>query len=318
MNEHKSDSGNPNHDKKSDALDDAASSPSHSPHESNSKSDQKGDLSGGGASGGGQNANQQGTGGPGKNTASDQGASRAPGKGNGETSSEAGGDKKSDHPTGQAGNEQGHGSDSKSANPNDPHAQPGGEQPPSRQNQPENGTQSSPQDNNTSAQGGGGTAGIPRGGSRAGDVPDSADYHGVKTGTEANLDFARKQFDLALDKLKKGNPDLLRELHWTADDARRLAERLEQMKQNAQLAGPQGEDARREMDDMLRSLGQRSGVLARRGDHSLDDSQRGLRESHDSGPPADYQEQFNAFQQGGAAGRTVGDFLTAEDAEGQE
>ena len=302
MNEHKQDNGSK--PDKSDGSDDSAKSPSNSPHESNSKSDkQDGDRSGGGASGGGQNANQQGTGGPGKNTAADQGNGRAPGKGNGETSHEAGGDKKSDERTGQSGHDQGHGSDSKSASPDNPQSKPGGEQRPNSPNQQDGGPQANSKNDDSAAPGRGSASGIPKGGSQAGKVPDTADdYRGVKTGTAANLDYARKQFDLALDKLKKGNPDLLHELNWSADDARRLAERLEQMKQNAKLAGPQGDDARREMDDMLRSLGQRSGVLARGGDHSINDSQHGLRESHDSGPPADYQEQFNAFQQGALRG----------------
>ena len=116
------------------------------------------------------------------------------------------------------------------------------------------------------------------------------------------MDFARKQFDLALDRLKKGNPDLLKELNWSADDAHNLADRLEQMKSAAKTAGPEGDRARQQMDDLLRNLGSRAGQLSRGGDRTANDAQRGVRESNDSGPPAEYQDLFNAFQQGAARG----------------
>ena len=60
---------------------------------------------------------------------------------------------------------------------------------------------------------------------------------------------------------------------------------------------PKGDEARREMDDLLRTLGSRNGLVSRHSDQPVD-TQRGLRESHDSGPPAEYIEQFDAFQQG--------------------
>jgi hypothetical protein len=51
------------------------------------------------------------------------------------------------------------------------------------------------------------------------------------------------------------------------------------------------------MDELLRNLGPRAGQLTRRGD-GTSDKLRGLQESNDSGPPATYLEQFQAFQQG--------------------
>ena len=47
----------------------------------------------------------------------------------------------------------------------------------------------------------------------------------------------------------------------------------------------------------------RAGELSRTGDRSSNDAQRGVRESNDSGPPAEYQDLFNAFQQSAARGK---------------
>jgi hypothetical protein len=103
---------------------------------------------------------------------------------------------------------------------------------------------------------------------------------------------------MALESLKKGKPDLLKELNWTPEDAQKLAERLERMRRNAEVPGAKGDDARRRMDELLHSLGSRAGQLDRRSGGNSMDTQRGLRESHDAGPPPEYSEQFDAFQQG--------------------
>jgi hypothetical protein len=288
--------------KESEAKSDEAKSPSNSPHESNSKGGEGGDKSGGGKAGPGQSSNQAGTGGAGHNTASQEGSGKAEGQGHGETSSKAGTDKTSDRPTGQSGDKAGNGSQTKAPKPGEKNANPA-----APKSADTAGTPSSKSPNGTPSPNGkdpgnsGGATNIPQGGDRAGPIPETADYAGRNTGDAANPEFARKQFDLALDYLKKGNPDLLKELHWSSDDAQRLAARLEQMKKNAQAAGPQGDEARREMNDLLRTLGSRGGLLSRHSDQPVD-TQRGLRESHDSGPPAEYIEQFDAFQQGALRG----------------
>jgi collagen type III alpha len=278
-NEHKDDS-NGGQSPKESGPGDNAKSPSNSSKESNSKGSEGGDRSGGGKSGAGQSSNQAGTGGAGQNTAADEGKGKAEGAGKGEDSSKPGADKQSDKATGQSGNQAGNGSGTSDKPAND-------------------GARSSK--SGDKSQGGSGTDGP--GGNRVGELPDGAapDTSPVN-GDAANMDFARKQFDLALDRLKKGNPDLLKELNWSGDDAQKLADRLEQMKSAANASGPEGDRARKQMDELLRNLGSRAGQLNRGGDRTANDAQRGVRESNDSGPPAEYQDLFNAFQQGAARG----------------
>jgi hypothetical protein len=254
---------------------DNGKSPTTSPRESNSQSQQNGDRSGNGKQGGGQGSNQAGTGGAGSKTASDEGKGTSNGQGKGETSNKLGTEKPSEKPTGQSGDEAGNGSHTsdKLADQGKPSDKPGDDQP----------------------GGGGATSGL--GGNRTTPLPDSVTPDNSPiNGDAANKQFAEKQFDLAIDKLKKGNPDLLKELNWSPDDARRLAERLEQMKSAAKNDRPDG-DAARKMDELLRNLGPRAGQLTRHGD-GTSDKQRGLQESSDSGPPSAYLEQFQAFQQG--------------------
>jgi collagen type III alpha len=94
----------------SDSNDD--NSPSRSPKQSNSKGQSGGDQSGGGKAGGGQKGNQPGTGGPGQNTASDEGGSKANEKGAGDTSGKGGDQQPAGKPTDNAQSD-GQGSGSK-------------------------------------------------------------------------------------------------------------------------------------------------------------------------------------------------------------
>jgi hypothetical protein len=300
--ENKQDHSGPQQPKQSDANNDGSNSPSGSPHESDSTGGQGGDRSGGGEKGPGQSSGKAGTGGAGHNTASEEGSGTAQGQGKGETGDKAGHDKTSDRATGQSGDKAGNGSQTKAPQPGEKNSHPAAPKSADSAGTPSNNSPNgTPSPNGQDTGHAGGASNIPQGGDRAGPIPDSADYAGRKTGDAGNAEFAKKQFDLALEYLKKGNPDLLKDLHWTADDAQRLAARLEQMKKNAQVPGAKGDEARREMDDLLRTLGSRNGLISRHSDQPVD-SQRGLRESHDSGPPAEYIEQFDAFQQGALRG----------------
>src|SRR5207248_5541766 len=86
-------------------------------------------------------------------------------------------------------------------------------------------------------------------------------------GDEANLEYARKQTDLVLEKLsdqlnrKKVDDRLLKELGWTQEDLSRFVARWRQRKEAAQRDDPAGEAAKRELDDALRSLGLHQGQL---------------------------------------------------------
>ncbi len=308
-NENKPDDANAGKSKKAGGDDDQAQSPSTSPKESSGKTkgENDGDRSGqGGKAGGGESSKQEGTGGPGQKTASDEGHGQAQGPGKGDTSNQAGGDKQSDHATGNSGEKTGNGASQRPAGDN-----PSGHSAPNQSADVKNGTSNQPGTGNPSARAptpddikGNSTAFPDVGGGGQGNAsapPPGAE--GPGTGDKANEEFAKKQFDLALNRLKKANPDMLRELHWSREDAQRLADRLEQMKAAAKDPTVEGNQARRELDDLYRSLGSRTGQLIRRGDRNANDEQRGLFDAHDNGPPADYADQFDAFQKGAARGK---------------
>jgi hypothetical protein len=277
---------------------DQGNSPTASPKESTAKGDpQDGSQSGGGGRGGGQGANQAGTGGPGKNTAADQGNGVAQGHGQGEDSEKAGTDKKSEQKTGQSGNEKGDGSHTQSAN-SDQANNPNSSQSQDANKPTSPSPQGSQSKNADSPSGPGGADYVPHGGGGSSGDPTGPPPPSEGTGDPANAEFAKKQFDLALESLKKGKPDLLKELNWTPEEAQKLAERLEQMRRNAEVPGAKGDEARQRLDEILHSLGARSGQLVRRNGGNSTDTQRGLHESHDAGPPPEYSEQFGAFQQG--------------------
>jgi hypothetical protein len=283
--------------KKENASKDSGAGSTVSPKESDSKGDsQDGTYSGGGGKGGGQGAKQSGTGGPGSHSAANQGNGVASGHGQGEDSDKAGTDKKSDHRTGHSGNEAGNGSKTSSASSNRPD---GGKSPKSSDQKKSSGASNQ----NSSTSGGNGPNGqgrswVPRGGSAGDGNPVGQPPPDQGHGDPANAAFAKKQFDMALDNLKKGQPDLLKELNWTPEEAQRLADRLEQMRHNSDLPGAKGDEARQQLSDMLQSLGSRNGRLDRSGAGSTTDNQRGLNETHDAGPPPEYSEQVQAFQQG--------------------
>ncbi len=238
---------------------DEGKSPTTSPKESDSQGDESGDRSGGGKKGGGQSSNQSGTGGAGQNTAADQGKGVAKGHGQGEDSSKAGADKASNHQTGKSGDKEGPGSHTKAADSDHPSnpapAKSPDDQGKSSASSPQGSAGKSP--DNPSGPGGSGYE--PRGGGNNSGTPPNPPPSGSETtGDAANPEFAKKQFDMALESLKKGKPDLLKELNWTPEEAQKLAERLEQMRRNAGVPGAKGDDARRQMNELLQSLGSRT------------------------------------------------------------
>jgi hypothetical protein len=118
---------------------------------------------------------------------------------------------------------------------------------------------------------------------------------------EANLQYARKATDLALEHLKdqQDNPDprLLEKLGWTKDELQSFLDRWESLKRNAS-DDPQGQ---RELDESLRSLGLRPTQDKRRSGNVASDTAQGLRnEGILSKPPPQFIEQFNAFKKGTA------------------
>jgi hypothetical protein len=124
------------------------------------------------------------------------------------------------------------------------------------------------------------------------------------------LEYARKQTDLVLDKLKdqlnrkRVDKSLLEKLGWSEDDLRRFVDRWQQRKDAAQRIDRPGETARRELDDALRSLGLRRGPLQQQS--VRDDTHRDLREGYRGPVPSEYQERLRAYNRGVSRGRQNG------------
>lgn len=281
---------------------DSGTASTASPKESNSKSDSQpdGTFSGGGGKNGGQQATQAGTGGAGSHSGAAQGNGVSDGKGQGDTSDKAGRDKLADHRTGESShNEKGPGSESRPGQSQDANTANQESKPsPDGKNRPGSGQHGAAGQNSENPSSHGGAPNPQIGGGGTSDSNGPPPIAPRNTGDPANAAFAKKQFDMALNSLKKGNPDLLKELNWTPEQAQQLADRLERMRRNANLPGAKGEIARQQLDDIMQSLGDRSGRYDRGSGGNATDDQRGLRESHDAGPPPEYSEQVEAFKQG--------------------
>jgi hypothetical protein len=135
---------------------------------------------------------------------------------------------------------------------------------------------------------------------------------GEPGGDEANLEYARKATDMALEYLQdeEQEPDaeLLDRLGWTKDELRQFIDRWESLRQEAKqpVRGERGQD---ELDDALRSLGLYPGKDRLRRGGLEDDQVPGVRDAGvRSAPPAEYEGPYKEFMRRrgkrGAAPRT--------------
>lgn len=275
---------------------------SESEKQSDSKGGQGGDRAGGGRAGGGQGAKQPGNDSAGSSSSADEGNGRSKESGSGETGDKGGSGKPGDRPTGKPGQDKGKGSGSKpgdSGTTPPPGGQPGAKPPAGAEGAP------GQQPPKTQAEGSPSNAGqrIPTtGGGQAGSdgAGSSAPAGEVPLADEPNVDYARRATDLVLDYLKdqKANPDqeLLDRLGWTPDDLRKFLDRWERLKTAADRSDP---NARRELDESLRSLGLRAPKSTQRGAGAAADTARGNRDDGQrTAPPSRYLEQFKAFRKG--------------------
>lgn len=121
-------------------------------------------------------------------------------------------------------------------------------------------------------------------------------------GDDANLEYARKQTDLVLDKLadqmkkKRVDEGLLKDLGWSETELKKFIERWQQRKAAAEKNDEAGETARRELDDALRSLGLRRGELEQNAMQR--DTMRDLREGYRGPVPTEYKDRLRAYNQG--------------------
>ena len=292
--------------KNSDSPSNSPESPSTSKQESKNQQGQSGDRSGDGEEGAGQKADKKGTGTAGNNTPSEEGGSRANEKGPGETGSKAGDQVKSKGKAGSPKDQSGQGTGQE-------REQPGKEGPSEMAKEtPQKGseTQSTPDKRTNggqagdadSRQGGSRGAGNPTAGDGRGNQPEGNPTAKNKPRGEdpANLEFAKKQVDLALEHLKhetgKDKSQLLEQLGWSRDDARKFIEKWQSWEATARQQGPKAETARKSYNEALKSLGLRPrGTQLGRGNTASDRLQNLRDAAGQSEPPADWAEAFRAY-----------------------
>jgi collagen type III alpha len=311
----------------SELNDEEAPGQSNGQQESDSKGGQGGDRSGGGQEGAGQQADAEGTGTAGENTAADDGGGQAAEPGAGENSSQGGKQGESDEPTGESsetkpgegskqsdqpggskpgGEETGQSADgeqggepapaggeqSQSNPPEQPPANgpPGNQQGQGQQGQGQQDQQGQGQQSPT-----GGTGGNPTSPPPAGEL---------EPGDTANLDYAKKQTDLVLDRLdeqlEKQSVDkqLLEKLGWTEDELRRFVDRWKALKAEAQAAP--SEETRQELDNALRSLGLNPNRQTGYQSNATKEKLRQLQQSYRGQIPLEYADQVRAYIKGTA------------------
>ncbi len=297
--------------------------------ESDTEGGQDGDQSGGGAEGGGQQADQQGQGASGENSAADSGG-QSDQQGPGEDT-RPGDQQQADGQTGESdGQKPGEGSEQREGQQGE---QPGGEgqqgqqgQQPEGQGEPAQQPDQQQEGSPQSPQGGEGQQqenpsepppegqasqtpgeGPSNSGSKLSPPPE-----GEQAGADdPTVEFANKQTDMVLDKLedqlakKDVDRELLDKLGWNQDELRRFVDRWKNLKTEAAGTGEEAADARRKLDDALRSLG--LGKPGDRGFRSVTakDRLRKLQDSYRGRVPLEFQDEVRAYLKGTASGGKI-------------
>jgi hypothetical protein len=123
----------------------------------------------------------------------------------------------------------------------------------------------------------------------------------------ANLAFARQQTDLVLERLddqlakKKVDADLLKSLGWSEQDLRQFVDRWKNLKTRADNVGDEQQEAKRELDDALRSLG-----LRRQGPVRIDAKGKAdklrVNDSFRNRAPIEYADRVRQYSKNVASG----------------
>ncbi len=287
----------------------------HGNKESDSQGGQGGDRSGGGQEGAGQQADAEGTGAAGENTAADEGAGQAAEPGAGENSAQPGTDGASDKPTGQAGDERsGEGSEESAEGTG---SKPGGGESQTaageegQESDGEAASKEGPQELADGANPSKSAGQQPQGGGTGGSssTPPAGE---LEPGDEANLDFARQQSDLVLDRLEdqldkdQVDQEMLEKLGWSKEDLRKFVDRWKGLLNAAEQEGPAGDEAQQKLDDALLSLGLRPG---QRGFQSqaIQEKLRELKDSYRGQTPLEYADRVRAYIKGTATAGEKGE-----------
>ncbi len=148
-------------------------------------------------------------------------------------------------------------------------------------------------------------AGTPTGGggqTGAGEAAPSSASGSTPDADDANLDYARRQTDLVLQKLadqlkrKQVDRELLDQLGWSEEDLQRFVARWQERMKAARPDTPAADPARRELDEALRSLGLRRGP-SQQGDQPQDQL-RDLGQGYRGAVPLEYRERLRAYSEG--------------------
>lgn len=304
-------------------------SPVTSPKASNAKSDDTpGDRPASGGAGAGQQAKQPGTGKSGTNTASDQGGGLSQEPGKDSAGSKAGEGPKAGQPTGESARDKG----GRGAPKGPADAAPTGEQIKDAPPEPDAAKGMQNQDQPPPAKPGPGGEGQPGTGSAGKAGPSDqakGPAGGVRSGgglppdpnqpkvpppapppalppDDPNLDYARRQINLTLqtleEELAKPKSELFEREGWKQSDAEKFLRQWEAMFKAAKEQGPRGDQARRDLQKALRSLG-----LKPRGTQLRDKATTAdALQQQDAGrfaPPAEWAEWYEAYTKGVAGGK---------------
>jgi hypothetical protein len=183
-----------------------------------------------------------------------------------------------------------------------PGEKPAAQQPPAHRNADPSQQQQN-QSPDQGAQPGGASGQLPQGGGpRTGTFDGPAQPDAPDKEDAANLEFARQQTDLVLERLddqlanQKVDKNLLDNLGWNEDELRRFVSRWQGLKNRAQS----DESARQELDEALRSLGPIGGAKQFRA-QAAKDKFRDLNEGYRSRAPLEYADRVRAYVKGAAS-----------------
>lgn len=277
------------------------------------KGEQGGDRSQGGEAGGGGSTPNAGKDTPGGTTESDEGANTAKTPGKGETGDKAGDQVEAEDKTGSSKPKPGKGSAGDARDGDQPKQPTDGT--PGKGDSPA--SNDSQQDDNARKGASGKNPGQgrldPGGGRAPGNTNDNAPPPEQAAGPEvedpADLDYAKKATDLALehlrDRMKQGDDQqLLDKLGWTREDAERFLANWDQIKRDAATSGGPAEQR---LHEELKSLGLRRGGTQFTEGQATKDAQRDLSQGANIPTPAEFRERQRAYRVGTANGPQRGE-----------
>jgi collagen type III alpha len=285
----------------------SAQSPSTSSHDSSTSSDSPGDRKGGGGEGGGQKDTKKGKGAAGTGQSADSGGSASNDRGTSATGKRSGQDVRAPESKGSNQHEEGPGSGQshESAKTQSGKTQSANDQKPSSdssndaansQNQAGGGNSGDPASQPAGNQG----SGQPAGGSQAGTRGNpTISQHEPEGGPDAaDLDFSKKQVDLALNHLKdqmaSQKPELLDKLGWTKEEAQKFIDNLNKLKDSAQKPGSEGEKGKQAYNEFLKNLDLHPHNTRIEGGKTKVDDLR-ARDSGQMEVPSEYAEEYHAY-----------------------